>query len=592
MRKRLTFKQVQLFALMSLISCVTTSAQTKLFGEISVRVESIASSIEYRDGYEEYRATIANLSSQRAHQVILDSVISSTGMNNIIIKRTAMVPPSSTSQVSLFLPQLAAGGRRFTIEIDGIRQKDEVAAEAARTGAWVRRTNNRVSLLISQSVSRTKLMSEAAVEEGFKEASEIDVAYLPYDVPLDEWSANWLGYTQFDGLVITSDDLREMPSGVHSALWSYLECGGSMLVIGPWEVPHQWEGRRHSIISAIRGKNELPVYYVGFGTLILTGDIDPKQIEASQWNDIKGHWVGSRMDDSFSTPLAQINREFPVTDGIAVPVRCFLLLMIVFVVVIGPLNLIWLARRKKKMWWTLPAISLLTALAISSSALLGERLSDSARTEAMTILDEVSHRATSLGWLGYYSPVITADGLHFSNDTQLMLKKYWNLKYGDGPIRTIDWTHDQHLASQWITARVPVYFTFRKSEVRRERLTVRERENGSIALLNSLGADIRQLWWADKTGELYTATNIQAGTESRLTPINLKASGAADGLRNVYTNNWLEMINNSEVNPRESLSAGCYLAVLDTSPFIEEGLRNVKTRKAKTLVYGIQGGGQ
>ena len=31
-----------------------------------------------------------------------------------------------------------------------------------------------------------------------------------------------------------------------------------------------------------------------------------------------------------------------------------------------------------------------------------------------------------------------------------------------------------------------------------------------------------------------------------------------------------------------------YLAVLDGSPFVEEGLKNVKTRKARNLVYGIQ----
>jgi hypothetical protein len=625
MRERLSIKQLQLLALMILIPCAgchlicissmtndksqilndksifsfcfayaaraaarTTSAQTTQFGEISVRVESIAPSIEYRDVYEEYRATIVNLSSERAHQVILESSISSTGRNNVIIKRMAAVPASSTSHISLFLPQSDADGRRFAVSIDGVLQKDEVTAEVARTGAWIRRANNRVSLLISQRISRSNLMSEAAVEEGLKEAGEIDVAYLPYDVPLDEWSANWLGYTQFDGLVITSDELREMPSGVRTAIWSYLECGGSMLVIGSIEVPHQWEGRRHSIISAIGGKNQLPVHYVGFGILILTGDIDPQQITASQWNDIKSHWRKSRMDDSIYTQLAMIDQEFPVINGGGAPVRGFLILMIVFVIVIGPLNLIWLARRKKKIWWTVPALSLLTALAVSSFALLGDGQSVSARTEAMTILDEVSHRATSLGWLGFYSPAVMAEGLHFSNDTQLILKKYWNLKYGDGPIRAIDWTHDQHLASPWITARVPLYFAFRKSEVRLERLTVSVRENGSIGLLNCLGADIRQLWWADKTGDLYTATNISAGAESRLTPINMKVSGAADGLRNVYTNSWLQMINQSEVNPREALSSGCYLAILDASPFVEEGLRNVNTRKAKSLVYGIQ----
>jgi hypothetical protein len=569
------------------------SAQTKQFGDVAIRVESIASSVEYGNGYEEYRATIVNLSSQRAHQVTLiapAASVSVTGMNNLVLRRTVEVAPSSTSQVSLFRPQSYPSGIDLAVIIDGERQRDAVPAEVARTGAWVRRANNRLTLLISQRVGRSKLMSEAAVEEGLKEATEIDVAYLPYDVPLNEWSANWLGYTQFDGIVLTSDDLREMPSGVRSALWSYLECGGSLLVIGSWKAPQQWEGRQHSIISASDRRNDLPFYYIGFGTLILTGNVDPKQIDAGQWSDIKNHWKGSRLEEPYFQPLAEINRRFPVIDKIGVPVRGFFILMIVFVIVIGPLNLIWLSRRRKKIWllWTVPAISLLTTLAVASFAFLSEGLSATARTESMTILDEISHRATSIGWIGFYSPVTPSEGLHFSYDTELNPKMYWDFEYGRGPIRTIDWTHDQHLASEWITARVPVYFTFRKSEARRERLTVREGENGSISLVNGLGADIRQLWWADKTGELYTATNIPAGAESQLTPINLKASGAANRLRDVFIDNWLEMINNIEVNPREALAAGCYLAVLDASPFVEEGLRNVKTRKVKTLVYGIQ----
>jgi hypothetical protein len=584
---------VNLLALLFIIPPASIFAQTKQFGDIAIRVESIASCVEFDNGYEEYRATVVNHSSQRAHQVALVAPASSesgSGANNVLLKHTVDVAPSSTAQVSLFRPQSDPSGIDFAVIIDGVRQKDAVPAVVARTGAWVRRANNRLTLLISQRVSRSKLMSEAAVEEGLKGATEIDVAYLPYDVPLNEWSANWLGYTQFDGIVLTSDDLREMPSGVRSALWSYLECGGSVLVIGSWEAPQQWEGRQHSIISASDRRNDLPFYYIGFGTLILTGNIDPKQIHASQWTEIKDHWEYSRQEVTFFTPLAEINREFPVIDRIGVPVRGFFILMILFVIVIGPLNLIWLSRRKKKIWllWTVPAISLLATLAVSSFAFLNEGLGATARTEAMTILDEVSHRATSIGWIGFYSPVTAGEGLHFSNDTELNPRMYQDYKYGEGPIRTIDWTHDQHLASGWITARVPVYFTFRKSEARRERLTVRKGENGSISLVNGLGADIRQLWWADKTGELYTATNIHAGAEAQLTPINLKASGAVSRLRDAYSGNWLGMFNNMEVNPREALAAGCYLAVLDASPFIEEGLRDVKTRKVKTWVYGIQ----
>jgi hypothetical protein len=585
-------------ALLIAVLAITCLAQAREFGDLSVRVESVASSLGYGGGYEELRATIVNSSSERNHQVTLVAP-GNAGGASVLLRRTVDVAASSTSQVSLFRPLWESGSLDVAVIIDGERQKAPVLTELNRTAAWVRRSFVNISLLISDRVNSSKLMSEPAVEEGLKDRSgEIYVAYLPYDVPLNEWSANWLGYTQFDGIIITSDDLREMPSGVRSALWSYLECGGSLLVIGSWEVPNEWRSRQQMITSATSRKNDLPFYQVGFGSLILTGTVDPRQIEASQWSEIHQHWEASHPEtvpyENYKMP-ADINREFPVVDGLGIPVRGFFFMMIAFVIVIGPLNLLWLSRRKKKIWllWTVPAISLLTSFGVSAFALFGEGLGATARMEGLTILDEVSHRATSIGWIGLYSPVMPGDGLRFSFDTELTPKRYRSMDLpGNGSVRTIDWSKDQHLVSEWITARVPVYFQFRKSEARRERLTVRRGANDSIGIVNGLGSDIRQLWWADNTGEIYTATNIPSGQEARLTPINLKAAGAADNLREVYTGNWLEMFNKLEVNPRESLAPGCYLAVTDASPFVEDGLRNVKVRKAKTLVYGIQNNGQ
>jgi hypothetical protein len=233
-----------------------------------------------------------------------------------------------------------------------------------------------------------------------------------------------------------------------------------------------------------------------------------------------------------------------------------------------------------------------TTLGVSAFSLFSEGLGATSRTEAITILDEASHRATSIGWTGFYSPVMPGEGLHFSYDTELNPRLYRDFRRWGGPTRVIDWSNDQHLVSEWISARVPIHFTLRKSESRRERLTVRRGANDSISIVNGMGAAIRQLWLADKTGEIYTATNISAGAESRLTPINLKAGGGADRLRQVFTGNWLDTINNLEANPREALAPGCYLAELDASPFIEAGLRNIKRRKSKTVVYGIQADGQ
>jgi hypothetical protein len=169
-----------------------------------------------------------------------------------------------------------------------------------------------------------------------------------------------------------------------------------------------------------------------------------------------------------------------------------------------------------------------------------------------------------------------------------------NRYYGSnrsGTPRAIDWTEDQHLASGWITARVPAHFAIRKSEPRRERLNVR-REAGAISVVNGLGAEIRQLWWAERDGKVYSAENVQAGAKASLKLTELRTRGEVAGLREAFRANWEDQIKQYSQAPLETLEAGCYLAVLDSSPFLEEGLRGSVSRKALTIVYGIQASGQ
>src|SRR5262245_288542 len=262
--------------------------------------------------------------------------------------------------------------------------------------------------------------------------------------------------------------------------------------------------------------------------------------------------------------------------------------MLMFVVVIGPINLIWLARRRKKIWmlWTVPAIALVTCLAITGFALLGEGVSATSRVEAFTILDESSRRAFSIGWIAFYAPLTPGDGLRFSYDTELTPVTP-DRRVGGGD-RTIDLSSDQHLDSGWITARVPVYFTFRKNETRRERLTFRRSEKDSISVVNGLGADIRELWVAGRDGKMYSAKGLRAGAETKLSLTSLALVENKDGLRDLFTGgDWTGGIKLVERYPQRYLAPGCYLAAFDASPFVEEGLKNVETRKGRSLVYGI-----
>jgi hypothetical protein len=279
-------------------------------------------------------------------------------------------------------------------------------------------------------------------------------------------------------------------------------------------------------------------------------------------------------------------------------VRGLFVLMLAFVVVIGPINLIWLARKRKKIWmlWTVPVIALVACLAVTGYALLGEGVSATSRTEAFTILDESSHRATTIGWTAFYAPIAPSEGLRFGYDTELdpVFPDAWGYM-GAAGYRAIDLSSDQHLASGWITSRVPAYFKFRKSETRRERLTIRRSGGDSISVVNGLGADVRSLWLADGDGRIYTTKVIRAGAEAKL---SLESFGLVEkraGLRELFTGafaDWLEGMKEVERNPQRYLGPGCYLAELDSSPFVEEGLKGVETRKGRSLVYGLSAEGE
>jgi hypothetical protein len=263
--------------------------------------------------------------------------------------------------------------------------------------------------------------------------------------------------------------------------------------------------------------------------------------------------------------------------------------MLVFVAVIGPLNLLILSRMKKRMWllWTVPLISALTCLGVSAYTIASEGLSAHGRTVAFTILDETSHRATTLGLMAFYSPLTPGDGLHFSYDTEVstLEREYY---YGQRSLR-IDWTEDQHLASGWVTARAIASFQTRRSETRRERIAIRHEAGGSVTVVNGLGVPIRRLWVADKKGLIHEVANLDAGDSAVMAQTGRWAVGSADQLSKLFSESWQDLATDAEARSRW-LRPDCYLAELESSSFVEEGLQAAGDRRVSALVYGIMKG--
>ena len=506
-------------------------------------------------GYAEYRIAIANRSPDKTHKVKLifpkDSFnYSGGGIREMT--RSVVVGPSATVHVSLFQPPVGMSGHNLGVVIDGDLQDDKVSLSAGRHGGYRsgRRTSSRhasgvrrsitafstsLRILMSRNVDAKNLHTHAdkllatstmsrrgfpmSRRGGHKPYETIDLGF-----PVSAWSTNWLGFSRYDGVVVTGEDIRQMPPDVQSALRRYVECGGALLVLDGLELPENWELRESQKSAPLTDAVGFVNYNIGFGQCIVSTEADTDHLTSEQWGEIVESWVKTATPWQIGRTIEEANHMFPVVSkGLGVPVRGLFLLMLLFAVAIGPVNLIVLSRQKRRIWmlWTVPVISLLTCVAVFAYATFAEGWNRHGRTEGLTILDERIHRATTIGWTAFYASLTPGDGLHFSYETQLTPQAYNIGRFGpsnSGTAKTIDWTQDQHLASGWMNARVPAHFMVRKSEVRRERVTVRTEANGRLKIVNGLGADIRQFWLADRNGTIHIARDIRAGAEAGLTP--------------------------------------------------------------------------
>ncbi len=416
-------------------------------------------------------------------------------------------------------------------------------------------------------------------------------SYQPVDAEaVETWSGDWLGYTRYDGIVVTAYEWKSMPADVRSAVWQYVEAGGFLFVLGSFD-PRGLSG----IAEIETHANGWKTIRAGLGHCAIAPNDDYSgwtnetfEKLSAEWKATHALWEGGHRN------TIDAHQEFPVVEDLGIPVKSLFALMFVFTLAIGPINFLILTRMNRRIWmlWTTPAISLATCVAVFGFMILSEGWEGRLRIETLTLLDEASHRATTVGWTGVYTPLTPADGLHFSRDTEVIPQRVFEDYNEQSRSCTIDWTQDQHFASGWVEARVPAIFRVRKSELRRERVTLREVDGGWI-MKNFLSVDIRRFSYVDDKGQLHTAENVAAGAEVKLKQSEKEAMPKNATMTNpLSSNGWKNNIHQMATNPQRYLRPGMYLAEADESPFLEDCLRNARQRKAHSIIVGNRSKGE
>jgi hypothetical protein len=417
--------------------------------------------------------------------------------------------------------------------------------------------------------------------------------YFRTKIPVAIWSPNWLGYSRYDGIVLTANDLLTMPADVRSAIGQFVECGGTLLVLGEAPLPGAWK-------PLPVGKLPLKGCAAGFGHCFIALEKDYVKMSQEALDVVINSWQRSGEPFQKTRSPGEANRVFPVIDDlVGVPIWGFLGLILVFTILIGPVNMYILSQKKRRLWlfWTVPVISFFTCMLILGYMLLTESNQGKSRVEVFTVLDENSRRASTIGWVGVYTPMLGGGGLHFSPQTEASYQNEDPASSGyshsyrrrrSGSALTMDWTNDQHLTSGWQTPRVPSHFVVRKSETRRERVTIAPGSDGKLEAANGLGADITNLWYLDERGIYYTASNIPAGGRAVLNLVAKPAlSESSRALRALYMREWYDIYERLKTTGTDFLTPKTYLAFLDAAPFLDEPISKSSALKARSIILGI-----
>ncbi|MGL6194621.1 MAG: hypothetical protein ACRC2T_07325 [Thermoguttaceae bacterium] len=439
------------------------------------------------------------------------------------------------------------------------------------------------------------------------------------DADPDQWSDNWLALTRFDAIVMTDAEISSMPLPAFTALKRFVECGGILCVIGnSWQTPKEW-----TELSSIEGQGK--IFYALFGTVYVL-DHSAESLKNSA-DDVKsiiellrnqtvgssGSWVtamqpgnmmhnmhmgrgmygGGSSTGGFFSDSRRMVEALPATKSVAVPVRLIAVLIIVFAVVIGPVNLFVLSMKNRRIWllWTVPVISIITSGLVLGTTIMQEGFVKTESSTSVTVLDQRSGEAITYGTVGFYSTLTPSNGLSFSSGTDAI---YIGDKVSQKFSIVTQPGGEQQLTSGWISPRVPSYFGFRKAESRKERLEFNWSEQ-KPTVSNHLGVNIDTLTVCSPDGTLYTVKSIAAGDRKELEETKIGATKNTvqfDELLMVpfsRFDTWASASTSFDSGVIRNLIPGSYIAKFakEPSPFVDRSLPKAKPYLNETTVLGF-----
>ena len=163
---------------------------------------------------------------------------------------------------------------------------------------------------------------------------------------IDAWSRNWISYTGYAAVMLTAEEFRTAPSDVASAISRYIETGGTIILAGNY-IP----GRGYAKDNSDNTYNSsIDVYYKGFGSLLVfKNEESAENWEKNEWGILASHWQKTSLPFKYQSNRSRssVASSMPVVEDNQIPVKSLFLVVLIFAILVGPVNLFLLARKEK-----------------------------------------------------------------------------------------------------------------------------------------------------------------------------------------------------------------------------------------------------
>ena len=453
--------------------------------------------------------------------------------------------------------------------------------------------------------------SHSVSVSGYLTVSGSDASTLKATEVSDPWPADWRCYSPFNVCLIADRDYSAIPENGKEALREYVAAGGNVFVAGQREecvkIIRELSGTSFGemVVNGDLEKQAFIHYGLGsfgycvakdFATFATTADKSWYKDAVDRLRDAKSVYNAGFLNDKSKNPYFSIDNSAREK----VPSKLFIALLLAFVVLAGPVSIYVLAKKNKRIWllWVLPSISFVFSAAIILAMLVSEGVTPYSTRDAVTFLGQGDGRAVTIGGISVYSP-LSLPGLDFRNDSDV-LPLVARDRNSTGEITA---GKTLHYGTGWVRPRVPCVFAVRRTDVLRERVEVMRAEDGSIEIVNALGAPLKKITLWDENGAVHVAENVTSGAKVKLQGVEKDADVQIEGrvkwaFNSKYAYNGLESF---DIGKKSSVTLQGDMATVnfkclyaaeidDGCPFLDDPLADRKHHSEDSaLVIGSYG---